>query len=102
MTKMMARDLVRDHMRVNWISVGWVATPGEVALRDQLSGDGLAYLAEIGQTTPLGRLESFEELAAGVAYLVSDEASHITGCDLNISGGLWIYPDRGGSLENHR
>ena len=90
MTKMMARDLVRDHILVNWISVGWVATPGEIALRDQLSGDGLAYLADIGRSTPLGRLELVEEIAAGVAYLVSDEASHITGCDLNISGGLWI------------
>jgi NAD(P)-dependent dehydrogenase (short-subunit alcohol dehydrogenase family) len=90
MTKMMARDLVRDHILVNWISVGWVATPGEIALRDQLSGDGLAYLADIGRSTPLGRLELVEEIAAGVAYLVSDEGSHITGCDLNISGGLWI------------
>jgi NAD(P)-dependent dehydrogenase (short-subunit alcohol dehydrogenase family) len=90
MTKMLARDLVRDHILVNWISVGWVATPGEVALRDQLSGDGLAYLAEVGRDTPLGRLELVEEIAAGVAYLVSAEGSHITGCDLNISGGLWI------------
>jgi NAD(P)-dependent dehydrogenase (short-subunit alcohol dehydrogenase family) len=90
MTKMMARDLVRDHILVNWISVGWVATPGEVALRDQLSGNGLAYLADIGRSTPLGRLEMVEEIAGGVAYLVSDEASHITGCDLNISGGLLI------------
>jgi NAD(P)-dependent dehydrogenase (short-subunit alcohol dehydrogenase family) len=31
-----------------------------------------------------------EDIAAGVAYLVSDAASHVTGCELNISGGLWI------------
>jgi len=23
-------------------------------------------------------------------YLVSDDASHVTGCELNISGGLWM------------
>ena len=90
MTKMMARELVGDRILVNWITVGWVATPGEVALRDQLHGDGQAFLEEVAQNTPLGALESVEDIAAGVAYLCSDEASHITGCDLNISGGLWI------------
>ena len=38
----------------------------------------------------MGRLETVEETAAGVIYLASDEASHVTGCELNISGGLWI------------
>ena len=90
MTKMLARGLVRDHILVNWVAVGWVATPGEVALRNQLSGDGQAFLNEVGRKAPLGRLETVEEIAAGVAYLASDEASHITGCELNISGGLWI------------
>jgi NAD(P)-dependent dehydrogenase (short-subunit alcohol dehydrogenase family) len=90
MTKMMARELVNEHILVNWITVGWVATPGEVALRDQLTGDGQAFLSEMSQKAPLGELESVEDIAAGVAYLCSDEASHITGCDLNITGGLWI------------
>jgi NAD(P)-dependent dehydrogenase (short-subunit alcohol dehydrogenase family) len=90
MTKMMARDLVKDRILVNWVAVGWVATPGEIALRDRLHGDGLAFLEERAQSAPLGRLETVEEIAAGVAYLASDEASHITGCDLNISGGLYI------------
>jgi NAD(P)-dependent dehydrogenase (short-subunit alcohol dehydrogenase family) len=90
MTKMMARDLVCDHILVNWISVGWVATPGEVELRDKLHSDGLSFLEEVGKSAPLGRLETVEDIAAGVAYLASDDANHVTGCDLNISGGLWI------------
>ena len=90
MTKMMARELVGDRILVNWITVGWVATPGEVALRDRLHGDGQTFLEEVAHTAPLGELESVEDIAAGVAYMCSDEASHITGCDLNISGGLWI------------
>jgi NAD(P)-dependent dehydrogenase (short-subunit alcohol dehydrogenase family) len=90
MTKMMARGLVRDRILVNWIAVGWVATPGEVALRNQVHGDGPGYLAEVGRNAPLGRLESIDDIAAGVVYLASDEASHVTGCELNISGGLLI------------
>jgi NAD(P)-dependent dehydrogenase (short-subunit alcohol dehydrogenase family) len=90
MTKVLARELLPDRIRVNWLTVGWVATPGEIELRDRLHGDGEAYLAERARQLPLGRLETAEEMAAGVAYLVSDEASHVTGCELNISGGLYI------------
>jgi NAD(P)-dependent dehydrogenase (short-subunit alcohol dehydrogenase family) len=90
MTKAMARALLKYNIRVNWVTVGWVATPGEIALRDQLHKDGLSFLRERAERAPLGRLETVEETAAGVAYLASDEASHVTGCELNISGGLWI------------
>ena len=90
MTRTMARALLSDRIRVNWVTVGWVATPGEIVLRDRTHGDGVAFLREISDQAPLGRLETVEDIAAGVAYLASDEASHVTGCELNISGGLWI------------
>ena len=90
MTKAMARALLGDRIRVNWVTVGWVATPGEIALRDHMCGDGKGFLQEVSEHAPMGRLQTVEETAAGVAYLASDEASHVTGCELNISGGLWI------------
>ena len=92
MTKCLARALLNKRIRVNWVTVGWVATEGEIELRNQHApmGDGSAYLEGISEKAPLGRLETVEDIAAGVAYLVSDEASHVTGCELNISGGLWI------------
>lgn len=90
LTKSLARGLVRDRILVNWIAVGWVATAGEISLRTLTHGDGRAYLEQTGRQAPLGRLETVEDIAAGVAYLVSDQASHVTGCELNISGGLWI------------
>jgi NAD(P)-dependent dehydrogenase (short-subunit alcohol dehydrogenase family) len=89
MTKMLARGLLADRILVNWIAVGWVATPVEIELRSRLEGDGLAFLEEKSRQAPLGRLETVEDIAAGVVYLASDEASHVTGCELNISGGLW-------------
>jgi NAD(P)-dependent dehydrogenase (short-subunit alcohol dehydrogenase family) len=37
--------------------------------------------------TPMGRLGQPEEIAAGVAYLASDDASFVTGSELHIDGG---------------
>lgn len=90
MTKMLARDLARDRILVNWITVGWVATPGELALRDITHGDGASYITQMAPKMPLGRLGSVEDIAAGVAFLASDAAGHITGGELNISGGLLV------------
>ena len=90
LTRSLAQAYARDRIRANWITVGWVASPGEIALRDALYGDGRAFLEERARQMPLGRMETVEDIAAGVLYLASDEASHVTGCELNISGGLWI------------
>jgi NAD(P)-dependent dehydrogenase (short-subunit alcohol dehydrogenase family) len=90
MTKMMARSLLAERILVNWITVGWVATPGEVRLRSVNNEDGEGFLQQVGEHAPLGRLETVEEVAAAVLYLVSPAASHVTGCDINLTGGLWI------------
>ena len=90
MTRVLAQNYARDHVRVNWVTVGWVASPGEVELRNALHEDGIAFLEQQGQTTPFGRLESPEDIAASVVFLASDEASHITGTELNISSGQLI------------
>jgi len=90
MTKSMARELAAERIRVNWVIVGWVATPGEIALRAGQVPDPEAFLAERGRDLPLGRMERPEEVAAGVAFLVSEEAGHVTGCELNVSGGIWV------------
>lgn len=90
LTKTLARAYVADRIRVNWVMVGWVATPGEVELKTQTYGDGQAFLDDAAQRSPLGHLETVEDIAAGVLYLASDEASHVVGCELNITGGRRI------------
>ena len=37
---------------------------------------------------PMGRMGEPEEVAKGVVFLASDEASYITGVELNIDGGM--------------
>jgi NAD(P)-dependent dehydrogenase (short-subunit alcohol dehydrogenase family) len=90
MTKAFARDGARDQIRVNWVTVGWVATPREIEYQTYRHGDGAKFLAEREAHLAMGRLETPEEIAAGVAFLVSAEAAHITACELNLSGGNMI------------
>ena len=90
LTKTLAQAYAKDRIRVNWVTVGWVETPGELELRNAIHADGKAFLQEHARSAPFGRLETVQDIAAGVIYLASDEASHVTGCELNISGGRWI------------
>ena len=47
-------------------------------------------MARLTQNIPLGRYGTMEEIAAGVLYLVSEEAGFVTGECLDVNGGLWM------------
>ena len=40
------------------------------------------------EQSPLGRIGQPEEIAAAVSWLISPEASYVTGSDIAVSGGL--------------
>ncbi|HCU49998.1 MAG TPA: oxidoreductase, partial [Micromonosporaceae bacterium] len=44
-------------------------------------------LERVGPTAPLGRPGEPEEVAAAIAWLLSDEASYVTGANIRIAGG---------------
>lgn len=48
-------------------------------------------LAKIVKTIPVGRLGQPEDIARSVLFLVSDDASFITGSTLSINGGQHMY-----------
>jgi NAD(P)-dependent dehydrogenase (short-subunit alcohol dehydrogenase family) len=45
-------------------------------------------LRDVGEHDPLGRMGRPEEIADAVSWLVSPEASFVTGSDITVSGGL--------------
>ena len=84
MTKCMALDLAPDGIRVNCVSPGWIWTP-EV---EKAAGDEKEYWGQVwGRFHMLRRLGEPQEVADGIAFLLSDEASFITGAELAVDGG---------------
>ncbi len=84
-TQSLARELGSKNIRVNAIAPGPTDTE---ALRENAS----AYVDQIRQSLPLSRLGTPADLAKAVLFLLSDEASWITGQILNVDGGHIMRP----------
>lgn len=81
-TKAMAKELGPKGIRVNALCPGLIGTK----FHDDFTKDEIR--AKVAGTTPLRREGQAEEVADLVAYLASDEASFITGNNVDINGGL--------------
>ena len=64
------------------------ATKTDIIARELAGGDPNYNEANISAMHPMKRLGRPEEIANGIAFLLSDEASFITGHILNIDGGF--------------
>lgn len=77
-----ALELAPQRIRVNIVEPGWIDTPGERAHNSEES------LASGGLRLPLGRLGLPEEVAKAITFLVSEDASYITGTAIRVDGGF--------------
>jgi 3-oxoacyl-[acyl-carrier protein] reductase len=77
----LARELAGRNITCNVIAPGLVTTDMIAALSPE-------RLDALTTAIPLGRAAAPEEIAAAVAFLVSDEAAYITGAVLPVDGGL--------------
>jgi NAD(P)-dependent dehydrogenase (short-subunit alcohol dehydrogenase family) len=81
LTKVAALEYTARGVRTNAVGPGFIDTP---LVRSSLSGDALAHLESQHAT---GRLGTDREVAALVLFLLSDEASFISGSYHLVDGG---------------
>ncbi|MDG2312862.1 MAG: SDR family oxidoreductase [Alphaproteobacteria bacterium] len=84
LAKAMALDHAAQNIRVNSLS------PGPVETNRYLSNFPSSSEAQKTSNTLLDRLGKPDEIAAGVAFLASEDASFMTGSDLLIDGGYTV------------
>ena len=88
LTRHAAREAAAFNININAVAPGTIDTPmmREHMLREY--GDKAEeHIAQEAQQSPLGRVGTAEDEANLVAFLVSDEASFITGATIDINGG---------------
>ncbi len=79
-TKSLAQAEAARGVRVNMVNPGFIRT--EAYTRREIE--------ELAPKVPAGRMGTPEEVARAIAWLVSDEASYVTGAVVDVGGGLWV------------
>jgi 3-oxoacyl-[acyl-carrier protein] reductase len=80
-TRSVAREVASRSITVNAVAPGYVETEMTAAMTDKAR-------AAVTSLIPLGRVGQPEDVAAAVAFLVSDRAAYITGQVLSVDGGF--------------
>lgn len=83
MTKVWARELARDGIRVNAVAPGFIKT-------DMTAGIPEKVITMMESKIPLRRWGTVEEVAQAYCFLASDDASYINGSILNVDGGVVV------------
>ncbi len=81
MSKSLAQEVASRGITINSLAPGFIKTAMTDVLTDQQKDKLLTAV-------PTGRLGSVDDIAAGVVYLASEEASYVTGQTLHINGGM--------------
>lgn len=79
LTRSLARELAKDHIRVNAVAPGVTRTDMVAALPQEM-------VERISAGIPLGRVGEPEDIAEAYLYLASDKASYVTGEVLRVDG----------------
>ncbi len=87
LTRAMSIDYAERGVRVNCVAPGITDTPIIARMFERL-GDRGERLSTYLTGVPMGRMATADEVAAAIVFLVSDEASFITGSLLPVDGGF--------------
>lgn len=87
MSKTDALFYAKEGIRVNSVHPGFIWTPLVQAMAEASDEGPEAFRANLDELHPVGHVGEPDDIAAGIAYLASDDAKFVTGSELVIDGG---------------
>ena len=85
LARTLAAELAEEGIRVNTISPSVIDTPMPRAVYSAET------LHQRGQDSPMGRLATVEDMADTARFLLSEDASYVTGQDIRVNGGQRLF-----------
>lgn len=80
----------KDHIRCNYLTLGWTPTEGEVELRKRQGMNELELRKMAGEQIPMGRMLERTDYVGALIFMMSDESSMMTGSNFRITGGWYV------------
>lgn len=81
LTRAIATEMASRNITVNAVAPGFITTPMTDPLPEKVKD-------ELKARIPLGRFGTDNDVAAAIVFLASEEAGYITGCVLDVNGGM--------------
>ncbi|WP_028518363.1 SDR family NAD(P)-dependent oxidoreductase [Ruminococcus flavefaciens] len=85
-----AHNYATEHIRCNYLTLGWTPTEGEVTLRNSQGESEAELRARAGAYLPMGRMCEKTDYLEGIIYMLSDASSMMTGSTFRITAGEYI------------
>ena len=85
-----AHQYASEHIRCNYLTLGWTPTEGEVALRNSQGESEAELRSRAAAILPMGRMCETSDYEEAIIYMLSDASSMMTGSTLRITAGEYI------------
>lgn len=85
-----AHQYAAEHIRCNYLTLGWTPTEGELKLRESQGISERELREEASKILPMGRMCEPSDYLEGIIYLLSDASSMMTGSTFRLTAGEYI------------
>ncbi len=90
LTEHISHNYACEHIRCNYLVLGWTPTEGEVALRISQGETESQLRKRAAEILPMGRMCERNDYVEAIVYMFSDASSMMTGSTLKINAGEYF------------
>lgn len=85
-----AHQYASEHIRCNYLTLGWTPTEGELSLRKTCGESEIELKNRAADILPMGRMCEYDDYIESLILLMSDASSMMTGSNIRITAGEYI------------